>query len=139
MTPESAPLCYPVKIWGPLPQVLWSSRGRASSPVLTPSGLAHQCLRHQSQLYCVAQVKYRAYSPECYNPWRAGLALWLSCPQGQLSWLLQVVSGGEGGHCPCTHTTSHTQGLAHPGLCHQGQLCCAVQARCRSHSCEYCS
>jgi hypothetical protein len=42
---------------------------RASSPELSPSGLAHQCPHHPYQLFCAIQVRYRASSSKCCSHW----------------------------------------------------------------------
>ena len=58
-------LCCPTVAQGPLPQVLQQVRDRVSSPALMPMGLDSPHPHHQSQLYCAAQARCRACSPEC--------------------------------------------------------------------------
>lgn len=66
-SPESAPLCYPVQVHGPLSQVLQTMRDWASFPAFIPSGPALLCLCHQGELHCDTQARYKSCSPECYS------------------------------------------------------------------------
>lgn len=64
---------------------------RARSPMLTPSVPAHLHFCHQDQLYCVAQVKSRAYSLSCCRRSRTGTAF---LPHGPMApTLLHSISG----------------------------------------------
>ena len=64
------------------------------------SGLPHPCLCYQSQLYCVAKVRYRPCSPTAARE-GAGLALLFSSPLGvQLSHALTPKASSPAPHLP---------------------------------------
>lgn len=100
--------------------------GRASSTVVSFSGLAHPSPIDQGQTTVLPRT-------ECCIQQGTGLAHWLSCPQGQLSELLKIVK------CEGTGWASE------PNPCHlmadkrQDQLYCAVKERYRACFLEYCS
>lgn len=84
------------------------------------------------------EARYRAHFPKCWSQGTAGLALLLSWPWGQFSWLLQMARSSERKLSPlCLHhfTTDTWQGqfsyaLAFgasspvPSLPHPALLCC---------------
>lgn len=124
----------------PCPQTTLQQRnGWASSPWITPSGLAHLGSCYQGQLYSAAQRRHRAYSSSTSSS--ALMTLWAAFP---------TAAGGEGERRG-EGITSHPHHLtvdkwwdqlfqafvlrvAHPCPCQQGQLCCSVHALlCRSH------
>jgi hypothetical protein len=112
----------------------WKIGSGVSSLVLTPMGPAHLHLPPTR----ATQVRCRASSPECCSWQGAEWAHPLSWPGGHLSWLLRVVKD-QGGHHPCTHTTSQQRsggvssptvmpwGPAYPCPYYKGQLHCAAQ------------
>lgn len=70
-------------------------KGRAGPSAITASEPAHLHPYHQGQLYCNAQAKYRAHSPEWCSWEGARPALLLSCPS---CWkpAFSLVTSGEG-------------------------------------------
>jgi hypothetical protein len=63
--------------------------------MLTHLDLAWLCSNHQDQLYCTAQARSRAYSPECWSRWGTGPPLLLSFLQGLLSHDARVRGGAS--------------------------------------------
>jgi hypothetical protein len=90
---ETAPLCCPVKVKGPLSQVLQPAKGWACSPTRT-LGLAHQCLHHQGQLHCVAQARSRISFPGHYSHWGGKTNFPAVMPLGPA---IQTTTGGKQG------------------------------------------
>lgn len=61
-------------------------RGTTCSPILMASGPAHLCRCEQGQLYCAAEVRWRACSPECFHEGRGLLHTALSSLSSSGSW-----------------------------------------------------
>jgi hypothetical protein len=113
---------------------------------------AHWCLHHQSQVYCAAQVRYRACSPMYSADEEEGQ---LSPSEDLRPALLLSIGIKE---CVCSvrgcisplpmlpHSRqvaepalpAHTLGSGCPIPCHQDQLYCAAQERYRVYSSKCC-
>lgn len=90
--------------------MLLPARGRARSPAFLRPGCTTSQPCHQSQLYCDAQGRCRAYLPNFYSRQGVGTALLFSHPQGSLTYVFDI----------------------------SVQFYCAAQARCRIHSLYCC-